>query len=159
MLSQTTTLHNHHQTYSIQPASPQYPLRGPRHTAPGPLQVPHDVPPRDLREHVGDLFHVGGICLAPCGGGGIGGGGGGGGREEEVFHCEGAEGAEEEEGGDGDGLVGIGHVDGSTGRESRWIGGKEVCAIGKERRMEGGTSRVASRVRWNRITAENDCET
>lgn len=115
-------------TYSIQRPPSQYSFRSSRHTAASPLQVPHDVTPRDLREHVGDLLHVGGVCLAPCGSG-VGGGVGGGGGEEEVFHSEGAKGGEEEEGGDGDGLVGIGHVWGGGGK--RWVRGLVEMRVGE----------------------------
>lgn len=49
------------ETYHLQAPPAEDPLRGRDHVAPVPLQVPHDVPPRDLREHLLDAFD---ICLA-----------------------------------------------------------------------------------------------
>lgn len=102
----TISLSQKANTHRIKTPRRQYPLRRSIHAAPVPLQVPHDFPPPDLREHARNLLHVRcsrGIMIRPrrrrrrrrgrrCG-------------EEEVADCEGGEGGEEEEGGDGEGLL------------------------------------------------------
>ena len=111
----STYIRKKKRTHRIQTPPRQNPLRRSSNTTPIPLQIPHDIPPTDLREHGSDLFDMGGIddgAGVRPGRRGVGGGGGrgrGGFGEEEVADCDGCEGGEEEEGGDGEGLLLIGH--------------------------------------------------
>ena len=93
-------------THRIKTSSRQYSLRRSIHAPSIPLQIPHDFPPTYLREHCSYLFDIGGIdgsAVRSWGGG----------RrlcEEEVADCDGGEGGEKEEGGNGEGLLLIWHL-------------------------------------------------
>lgn len=78
------------ETYSIQPATTQNSLRGRLYTPPIPLQIPHDIPAAQLREHARHSVDLRGREAVPLladprrRGCGRGGGGCAGGRGEEV---------------------------------------------------------------------------
>ena len=94
------------ETHRIKTSSRQYSLRRSIHAPSVPLQIPHNFPPAYLREHCSYLFDIGGVdgstVRSRRGGGGF--------CEEEVADCDGGEGGEEDEGGNGEGLLLVWHL-------------------------------------------------
>ena len=105
------------ETHRIKTPSRQYPLRRSIHAPPVSLQIPHDFPPAYLREHCSYLFDVGWVDGSAVRSWGRGGGF----CEEEVADCDGGEGGEEEEGGNGEGLLLFWHLVGKRNIRQRTI--------------------------------------
>jgi hypothetical protein len=139
ILSQASTLRF---THSIQSPSTQRPLRRRRRVPAIPLQIPCDVAPTQLREHLRDLVDLRGV-EAWCGACGDGSRAWRGRLAEVPAHGEKAHDEEDEDLRDVDGLFGHGGVgcgDGRGGAEvRRWCGSEWAMRSGCLRWRERGT--------------------